>query len=185
MDIILLERIGSLGGIGDVVTVKAGYARNYLIPHGCATRPTERAKQALAERRAQVQDDLARLRKDMEATVEKLAEVEVTIERSCNDHGFLYASVTQKNIADALADAGFPQIHERHVRIGTAIKRIDSYMIPIQVDHDLKAEIKLWVVADRELVFEDDVRTEEGEREADGSPDSSDGKKKESAQATE
>lgn len=185
VELLLTENVESLGIVGDVVTVKAGYARNYLIPHGCATMPTDRAKQALAERRAQVQADLVRLRKDMESTVEKLAEVEVTIERSCNDHGFLYGSVTQKNIADALADAGFPQIHERHVRIGNAIKRIDSYMIPIQVDHDLKAEIKLWVVADRELVFDDENQTEEAAKEADGTADSTDEKTEELAPAAE
>jgi len=71
-ELLLLENVESLGIVGDVVTVKAGYARNYLIPHGYATIPTEHAKQALAEKRAKVQAELQQLRKDMEILIEKL-----------------------------------------------------------------------------------------------------------------
>ena len=166
-ELLLLENVESLGIVGDVVTVKAGYARNYLIPHGYATIPTEHAKQALAEKRAKVQAELQQLRKDMEVLIEKLEGFEITLQQSCNDHGFLYGSVTQKDIADALYQAGFPQVRERHVRLGTSIKRIDSYMVPIQLDQDLKTEVKLWVVADRELVFEGEENS--GEESSDDS----------------
>ena len=164
VELLLTENVESLGIVGDVVRVKTGYARNYLLPLGLATIPTERAKQALAERRAQVQRELEAMRKDMEALIEKLESAEVTLEVSCNDHGFLYGSVTQHDIAEALNEAGFPQVRERHVRLGTSIKRIDTYMVPVQLDHDLRTEVKVWVVADRELVFE----TEEGATGAEG-----------------
>ncbi len=154
-ELLLTENVDCLGIVGDVVTVKAGFARNYLLPHGYATIPTDRAKAKLAERRAAVQSELARVRGEMEALIEKIEGHEITIQQSCNDHGFLYGSVSQHDIAEALVEAGFDQITDRHVRLGTAIKRIDSYSIPIQVDQDLKTEVKLWVVADRELVFED------------------------------
>lgn len=168
VELLLTESVESLGIVGDVVKVKAGFARNYLIPHGCAVLPTDRAKEALAEKRAKVQAELAQLRTDMETMIEKLDGFEITLTQSCNDHGFLYGSVTQHDIAAALNEAGFPQIHDRHVRLGTSIKRIDSYMVPVQFDLDLKTEVKLWVVADRELVFEEDAKDAADGREEGG-----------------
>lgn len=151
IELLLTENIENLGIVGDVVDVKPGYARNYLVPLGYAVKPTEGAKKALAARRAEVERELAALRKQLEALVEKLDGFEVTLERSCNDQGWLYGSVTQHDISSALREAGFNQVTDRHVRIGAAIKRIDSYEIPIQLDKDLRTEVKLWVVADREL----------------------------------
>jgi large subunit ribosomal protein L9 len=151
IELLLTENIENLGIVGDVVDVKPGYARNYLVPLGYAVKPTEGAKKALAERRAEVERELAALRKQLEQLVEKLEGAEVTLERSCNDQGWLYGSVTQHDIATALQEAGFNQVTDRHIRIGAAIKRIDSYEIPVQLDKDLRTEIKLWVVADREL----------------------------------
>lgn len=182
-ELLLLENVESLGIVGDVVKVKAGYARNYLIPHGYATIPTDHAKKALAEKRAKVQAQLVQLRKDMEAMIEKLDGFEITLQQSCNDHGFLYGSVTQKDIANALNEAGFPQVHDRHVRLGTSIKRIDSYMIPIQLDQDLKTEVKLWVVADRELVFEGDENTGEESAAKDHTESETEDSQKEEAPA--
>ncbi len=176
VDLLLTESVDSLGIVGDVVKVKAGYARNFLIPHGCAVLPTDRAKEALAEKRAKVQAELAQLRTDLEAMIEKLEGFEVTLTQSCNDHGFLYGSVTQHDIAAALNEAGFPQIHDRHVRLGMSIKRIDSYNVPVQVDVDLRTEIKVWVVADRELVFADEGGDqEEGAAEGDEAGGGEDG----------
>lgn len=151
VELLLTENIENLGIVGDVVDVKPGYARNYLVPLGYAVKPTEGAKKALAERRAEVERELAALRKQLEELIEKLEGAEVTLERSCNDQGWLYGSVTQHDIAVALQEAGFAQVTDRHIRIGAAIKRIDSYEIPVQLDKDLRTEIKLWVVADRDL----------------------------------
>lgn len=155
VELLLTENVETLGIVGDVVTVKPGYARNFLLPRGLAVKPTQRAKEALAERRAQVERELAALRGEMEQLIEKLEGFEITLERSCNDQGHLYGSVTQHDIAVALQEAGFTHVTDRHVRIGIAIKRIDSYSIPVQLDQDLKTEIKLWVVADRELNLDD------------------------------
>lgn len=153
VELLLTETVDNLGIVGDVVHARAGYARNYLLPRGLAVTPTDRAKKALAERRAAEQERLAALRREMEQLCEKLEGVEVSIERSCNDNGWLYGSVTQHDIAEALHAEGFNQVADRHVRIGQAIKRVDSYEIPLQFDQDLKTEIKLWVVPDREINF--------------------------------
>lgn len=149
--LLLTENVDNLGIVGDVVSVRTGYARNFLLPRSLARKPTDKAIAALAARRAEVERQLAELRRQLEGVVGKLKGFEVTIERSCNDNGWLYGSVTQREIADALHKAGFPQVQDRHIRIGTAIKRIDTYDIPIQFDSDLKTEVKLWVVADRPL----------------------------------
>ncbi len=167
VELLLTESVEGLGIVGDVVIVKPGYARNYLLPHGYGVVPTERAKKALEERRAQAKAEREAIRKDMESMFERMENAEVSIERSCNDQGFLYGSVTQGDIEQALIDTGFLAIQERHIRIGASIKRIDSYMIPIQLDSDLKTEIKLWVVADRELSFDDDRDDDDGKDDSD------------------
>jgi len=168
VELLLTENIENLGIVGDVVNVKSGYARNYLVPLGYAVKPTDGAKKALAARRAEVERELAALRKELENLLATLEGAEVTLERSCNDQGWLYGSVTQHDIAVALQTAGFNRITERHVRIGAAIKRIDSYEIPIQLDKDLRTEVKLWVVADRELNLGRSDETEEAPAEGQG-----------------
>jgi large subunit ribosomal protein L9 len=82
--------------------------------------------------------------------IEKLDGFEVTLQRSCNDQGLLYGSVTQRDIADALVENGF-EIKPRDVRLPHTIKRVDSFEVHIKLDSDLEADIKLWVVPDREL----------------------------------
>lgn len=154
IQLLLTENVEHLGIVGDVVNVRAGYARNYLLPHGFATEPSEEKIQALAERRAQAEAEMRALRASREEMVEKLAELELTIERSCNDQGHLYGSVTQNDIADVLQAEGFA-VRQRDVRIAQPIKRIDTYEIPIVFEADLKATLKLWVVADRLLDLDD------------------------------
>ncbi len=150
VEVLLIETIESLGIVGDVVKVKAGYARNYLLPCAKAIIPTPSAIAKLAERRAEVAAELAVLRKKQEAIFAKLENFELTLERSANDTGILFGGVNQHDIANALRDAGF-DIEDRHVRTGEQIKRLDTYFIPIQLANDLKTEIKLWVVSDRPM----------------------------------
>lgn len=154
--LLLTDTVDNLGIVGDVVTVRTGYARNYLLPRGLAQTPSDEAIAALAERRREVQAELARIRGELEGMMAKMEGHEITLERSCNDSGWLYGSVTQGDIAEALVNDGFSMVTDRHIRIGTTIKRIDSYDIPVQVATDLKTEIKLWVVADRPLGVDDD-----------------------------
>ena len=148
IDLLLTENVTNLGIVGDVVKVRPGYARNYLLPHNLATKPTEKAKEAVAERRAEVERQMRELRAEQEKLIEKLEGFEVTLKRAANEDGNLYGSVTQHDIAVALQEEGF-NVTERDVRIGIAIKKLDSYPIPVQIADDLKAEIKLWVVSDK------------------------------------
>ncbi|MHA7813715.1 MAG: 50S ribosomal protein L9 [Phycisphaerales bacterium] len=157
--LLLTENVDSLGIVGDIVNVRVGYARNYLLPFGYATEPSDELIEQLAEKRAQAEKDLAERRKQREEMIGKLHGQELTLVRACNDQGQLYGSVTQQDIASALKDLGFA-VKPREVRISSTIKRIDTFDIHIKVDSDLEADIKLWVVPDRELDLEDEDEME-------------------------
>ncbi len=149
--LMLTENVDSLGIVGDVVNVRIGYARNFLLPREMATTPTEEAIAAVATKRAEAQRQVAEQRKQREALVEKLEGIHLTLVRSCNDMGHLYASVTQQEIATALAGEGHTGIRPRDVRLNVNIKRVDTYDVPIKFESDLEAHIKVTVQADRKL----------------------------------
>ena len=165
IELLLLDNVANLGIIGDVVKVKAGYARNFLVPRGLATIPTKGAIERLAARRAEVEAELKALREKNEALIEKLKGYEVTMMRSANEQGILYGGVTQHEIAEMLREAGFA-VEDRYVRIGDQIKRLDSYEIPVVIEKDLKTEIKLWVVSDKPAEELEEVEEVEVEAEA-------------------
>jgi large subunit ribosomal protein L9 len=151
--LLLTENVDNLGIVGDVVRVRLGYARNYLLPFNLATTPSDDLIKDLAAKRAQAEKQLAELRKQREGMIAKLNGQQLTLTRSCNDQGHLYGSVTQQDIATALGEVGFT-VKPREVRLPGTIKRIDTYDIHIKLDSDLQADIKLWVVADRQLELE-------------------------------
>ncbi len=146
--LLLLENVYNLGIVGDVVEVRPGYARNYLLPMGLATQPTEGNIQKVEQRRAAVERQLREKRAEQERLLETLEGHEITLQRSANAQGHLYGSVSQHDIAEALRAEGF-NIEDREIRIGEQIKSLDSYDIPVQFDQDLRATIKLWVVSDK------------------------------------
>jgi large subunit ribosomal protein L9 len=149
--LLLTESVEALGIVGDVVNVRVGYARNFLLPRNMATTPSDEAIKAVAAKRAQAERELAELRKQREELIKKLEGIEITIQRSCNDLGHLYASVTQQEIAGALAAAGYAGVKPRDVRLNQNIKRVDTYDVHIKFESDMDATVKLWVVADRKL----------------------------------
>ena len=150
VSLLLLENVEGLGIVGDVVAVKTGYARNFLLPRGIATEPSDELIEQLAEKRAQAQRELEALRAARKDVIEKLEGFEITIERACNDQGLLYGSVTQQDLAKALLEHGY-DIRARAFRLPHTIKRVDTYDVIVKLDQDLETTIKLWVVADREL----------------------------------
>jgi len=171
IELLLLENVDNLGIVGDVVHVKAGYARNFLLPRGMATSPTPKAIERLAERRKMEEARLRQLKAEQEQLLAKLDGYELTVQRSANEQGVLYGGVTQHDIAEALQEDGYA-IEDRHVRIGEQIKRLDSYMIPIVLDKDLKTEIKLWVVSDKPI---EELEESAGEGEGEGAGEAGDG----------
>jgi large subunit ribosomal protein L9 len=154
VELLLTESVENLGIVGDVVKVRTGYARNYLLPRAYATTPSEELIKSLQAKRAEAEKQLAEQRKMRAATIEKLQGFELTLERSCNDLGILYAAVTQREIATALTAAGYP-VRDRDVRLSGAIKRVDHYDVQIKYETDLETHIKLHVKADRPLAKEE------------------------------
>jgi large subunit ribosomal protein L9 len=150
LELLLVESVEGLGIVGDVVKVRPGYARNFLMPRELATQPSEEKIKELSAKRAEAERQVAEQRKAREELVAKLEGIEITLERSCNDQGLLYGSVTQQDIATALKAMGYI-VRARDVRLSQTIKRIDSYEVTIRPETDLEASVKLWVVADREL----------------------------------
>ncbi len=148
--LLLTENVEALGIVGDVVNVRTGYARNFLLPRTLATEPSEEKIKALAAKRADAERMVAEQRQQREELSKKLVGVEVHLTRSCNDQGILYGGITQHDIAEALSAMGH-HVKARDVRINQAIKRIDTYDVHIKLDADLDSIIKLWVVADRKL----------------------------------
>ena len=150
VELLLLESVENLGIVGDVVKVKPGYARNFLLPMGVAEPPSPRKIEGLKEARARAQAEMAARRAEREKLIGQLHEANVSIERTCNDQGALYGSVSQRDVSDALIQAGYG-VDVHSVRLTHAIRRIGTYPVPIQFDRDLKTEITLIVKPDRLL----------------------------------
>jgi len=150
VELLLLRNVENLGIVGDIVRVKPGYARNYLLPHGLAEFPTPSKVESLKEERARALAQLAMLRGERERLLEAMKDVMVTLVRSCNAKGGLYGSVTQRDIADRLEEMGY-ELDVRSIRLASAIRRIGEYAVPIQFDRDLRMEIAVVVEPDQPL----------------------------------
>lgn len=148
--LLLMQSIENLGIVGDIVRVKPGFARNYLLPLQLAEAPTPSRIEALKEDRAKAQALVAALRASREELLGRMHNVTVTLVRSCNDKGILYGSVTQRDISDGLQEAGY-DVGVRSVRLASAIRRIGTYHVPVQFEKDLRTEITLIVDPDQPL----------------------------------
>jgi large subunit ribosomal protein L9 len=156
VELLLLDTIEHLGIVGDVVKVRPGYARNYLLPMLLAEKPTAEKIESLKEARAAALAKQAQMRADREALIQTLTEMKLVLVRSCNDQGQLYGAVTQRDIADELTAQGHP-VDMRAVRLSTPIRRIGAWVCTIQFDRDLKTDIHVHVNPDRAL----DIATQE------------------------
>ncbi|MBL8759109.1 MAG: 50S ribosomal protein L9 [Phycisphaerae bacterium] len=151
IELLLTENVEGTGIVGDVVRVRKGYARNYLLPRAFATTPSAEKVAQLKTKREEAQKALAELRKQREGLIGKLEGHQITLVRSCNDQGILYGGVTQQDMVDLLASEKFTGIKARDVRIGATIKRVGDYDIHVKFEADLEATVKLHVKPDREL----------------------------------
>jgi large subunit ribosomal protein L9 len=148
MQVILLEKVGKLGDLGDKINVKAGYGRNYLIPYGKAVPATENNVAEFETRRAELEAAAAEKRGSAEARAEKLAELSITIEANAGDEGKLFGSIGTRDIAEAITGAGV-EVSKSEVRLPTGvIREIGEYEIDIQLHSDVTQVVKLAVVAE-------------------------------------
>ena len=162
VELLLNETVENLGIVGDVVKVKPGFARNYLLPLEIAEVPTEEKIEALKEKRATAKAQLEALRAQRIETTAKLEGISLKLTRSCNDQGVLYGSVTQRDISDALAE-GDLMVEERAIRLNQPIRRVGSYSTLIQFEKELRVEIAIEILPDRTLeeLDEDDMEFDE------------------------
>ncbi len=147
MQIILLEKIGGLGNLGDIVTVKNGYARNFLIPQGKAKRATEANKAEFEARRAELEARQAEILADALARKEKLDGQVITVAQKAGVDGRLFGSVTNADIASAIVATGIKS-EKANVRLPEGpFKAIGEYEVEIALHSDAVAKVTVAVVA--------------------------------------
>jgi large subunit ribosomal protein L9 len=148
MEVILLDKVGKLGSIGDKVTVKAGYGRNFLLPQGKAVAATAKNVADFEVRRAGLEAAAAAKKAEAEARAAKLAELTVTIAANAGDEGRLFGSIGTRDIADAITAAGV-EVTKSEVRLPQgALREVGEYEIDVQVHSDVTQIVKLLVVAE-------------------------------------
>ncbi|MCD5362458.1 MULTISPECIES: 50S ribosomal protein L9 [Chromobacterium] len=148
MQIILLEKVANLGQLGDVVKVKDGYGRNFLIPQGKAKRATEANLKQFEARRAELEAKQAEILADAKVRAEKLNEAVVTIAQKAGVDGRLFGSVTNADVAEAVTAFGVA-VKRAEVRLPNGpFKAIGEYDIEIALHHDVVTPIKIVVVAE-------------------------------------
>lgn len=149
MDIILLEKIRNLGDLGDQVTVRPGYGRNYLIPKGKAVRATAENKAIFEKRRAELEKAQAESLGAARARGEKMAGYTVQIERKAGEEGRLFGSVGTGDIAEAMTAAGF-EVSKAEVLLPMgALKEMGDHEVTVALHPEVSVKITVSVVAEK------------------------------------
>jgi large subunit ribosomal protein L9 len=145
MQVILKERLENLGQTGDVVTVKPGYARNYLIPHGLAYAATAGNLKRIEKERAQIDKKSAA---ELSAARQQAAVIEgtsVTFSARAGEEGKLFGSITAADIAEKIAEQGIT-IDRRQIVLDEPLKALGVFSVPVRLHADVRPEIKVWVI---------------------------------------
>lgn len=153
MDLILKEDVANLGYKDDIVSVKRGYGRNYLIPTGKAVIATEAARKMLAETLKQRAHKLAKIKADAEAVAAKIEGVTVNIAAKTSSTGTIFGSVNSVVVAEELAKMGF-EIDRKTIVIKDAIKEVGDYTAAVKLHKEVSASINLHVVSENETPAE-------------------------------
>jgi large subunit ribosomal protein L9 len=149
MQVILLERIGRLGQMGDVVTVKDGYARNFLLPQGKALRATEENRKRFETERAQLEARDLELKTEAQAVAGKLDGQSFIVIRQAGDNGQLYGSVSTRDIADAVTKGGF-SIERRQVLLDRPIKALGLHEVRVSLHGEVEPHVVVNVARSEE-----------------------------------
>lgn len=145
MELLLKQNIEHLGRIGDVVKVKSGYARNFLLPRGLAVTVTKTNLAEIERVRAIAHAEEQKRITSMKELAGKLAEASVTIESRANDEGHLFGSVTNAQIAASLREKGIA-VEDKAVRLASPVKEIGVYDVTVHLHATVEAVVKVWVV---------------------------------------
>ncbi|WP_119342825.1 50S ribosomal protein L9 [Facilibium subflavum] len=149
MQVILREKVENLGTLGDIVNVKPGYARNYLVPYGKAVQATKENIEVFEQQKAELEKAEAKRLQDAKATAEKISDQTFVIKAQAGEGGKLFGSVGTKEIVDVLASAASVQVEKRHVRMPEgSIRYVGQFQITIQLHTDVETEINVAVEAE-------------------------------------
>jgi large subunit ribosomal protein L9 len=151
MKVLLCQDVEKLGWLGDIVEVKEGFARNYLLPQRVAIAATEANVKSLAEEKAKRAEQRALEQKRFEAAIKAVDGAQVIISAKTNEQGHLFGSVTAHDIAENLRGQGF-EVHDSVVRLADHIKEIGTYEITLKYATDATALVKVVVVSQDETV---------------------------------
>jgi large subunit ribosomal protein L9 len=145
MDVILREDVAQLGRAGEVVTVKDGYGRNYLLPRGLAYPATEGNRRRLGAERQQRDRRAAATLTEAQDVAARLAAVSLSFTMKAGEGDRLFGSVTTGDIAEALAAEGFT-VDKRAVELDEPIKALGVYKVPVRLHADVRPEVRVWVI---------------------------------------
>ncbi len=146
VDIILREDVYKLGAAGDLVSVKPGYAHNYLLPQGKAALATKQRVEELEHQKRVIAEKLARELKDLNALKHKLQSTAIEFEAQAGDEGKLFGSITAQQIAEQLGEKGL-EVDRRKIELAEPIKTVGAHTVIIKLRGDLGAELKVTVTA--------------------------------------
>ncbi|WP_397607594.1 50S ribosomal protein L9 [Silanimonas sp.] len=147
MELILLQKVVNLGGLGDKVRVKPGYGRNFLIPYGKAVPATEANVTAFEAKRAEYEAKAKALLSGAEGRKAQLDGVDVTLGANASPEGKLYGSITSRDIAEALTKAGH-QVAKSEVVLAGPIRALGEYDVVVHLHADVEATVKVVVKAE-------------------------------------
>ena len=147
MEVILREHVDNLGRRGDLVKVADGYARNYLLPRKLALLATEGNKKVIEREKVKFDVNEAEEQKVAQAVADRLATVEIEIARKVGETDALFGSVTNADIAEALAAKGF-DIDRRKIQLHEPIKKLGEVEVPVKLHRDVVVKLKVKVVAE-------------------------------------
>ncbi len=149
MKLLLAQDVKNVGKVGDIVNVKSGHARNFLLPQGLAVIPTENNIQRVAEERKRRDAAEAERRQRLGEAAKALEGTSITIRAQANEQGHLFGSVNQREIAAALQELGH-KITDDQIMLAEPIRMLDRYQVPVRLAEGFDAHIDLWVVPSEE-----------------------------------
>ncbi|MDR0630666.1 MAG: 50S ribosomal protein L9 [Holosporales bacterium] len=165
MQVILLGRMPKLGMMGDIVNVKTGYARNFLLPQKMALRATPENLEYFSKKKTEFEANNLKLKKEAEVIAEKMSNVSITIIRQASESGFLFGSVRLLDIVEGLSEQGYV-VSKSQIRINSPIKTIGTYKIGISLHPEVTVEVSVRIMTSKEQTVikhnqEKDQNTEE------------------------
>lgn len=148
MEVILLDNIGKLGDLGDKVTVKPGYGRNYLVPYGMAVPATKDNVEAFEAQRAELEAQAAERKAQAETRATQLAEIELSLVAKAGEEGKLFGSIGPRDLAEAMAQAGI-EVAKSEVRMPEGpLRQTGEYDIALQLHAEVTSSVRVVVVAE-------------------------------------